>query len=102
MPSFSQRTPSASSVRLAVTSGWVTGEKRTPHHMGALERSMARSPARMDMHTLVLNFMVRFPFCRVVREPVDGMDRALRFPGFLFSMDRNDLEYTGVRKNFSA
>ena len=59
VPSSSQQTPpEVSSVTGTLVSCWEMGEKRTPHHMGALERSMARSPARMDMHTLVLNFMV--------------------------------------------
>ena len=57
-PSDSQRTPpEASSVREAVVSGWESGVNRTPHHMGILNRNMARSPAISEMRTLLRSFI---------------------------------------------
>lgn len=71
-PSDSQRTPPASSVSSAVVNGWERGVKRTPHHMGVLERSMARMPARIDIVILFRNFIINSVHSGVVGSSMDG------------------------------
>ena len=71
----------------ALVSCWEMGEKRTPHHMGVVESSMAQKPMSAESRSLFRNFIENTVQTGI---SVSSMDGVLAFyTNFLKKMRRN-------------